>query len=216
MNEKMNIELRDPRTLKPYPKNAKKHSPAQIENLKNMILANGWTQPVVVDKNDVIIIGHGRTLAGIEIGKPIPVAVFHGTETQANALRLADNQIVSKDYDMDLLQAEMAELASEMDLTTLGYTAKDIEFMVNPLETMDESAFIDDIQSAVETQREENDSAGEAMDAATSPLGDAFGFRRMTIAQSRRVRGFMGRIEAETGKKGVEALMVFFDNMGVA
>ena len=45
--------------VKPYPKNAKKHPAEQIANIAESIRQFGWTQPIVVDEDGVIIIGHG-------------------------------------------------------------------------------------------------------------------------------------------------------------
>lgn len=217
MSKLYETTIRNPADLKPYPGNAKKHSPAQVAELKSSIERVGWIQPVVVDTDDVIIIGHGRVLAAIQIGKRIPVLVFQGTKIEAAALRISDNAISSKEYDMNLFKAEVALLAAEgWDMTTLSLTKKELDFTLIPLEIMDESAFVDDIQSAVESQRSDNDERAVEIDASTAPLADAFGFRRMTVTQSRRTRAFMTRIEAETEKKGPEALMVFFDNLGVS
>lgn len=46
--------------LKPYDKNAKKHPDDQVEHIANSIREFGFRQPLVVDKNNVLVIGHGR------------------------------------------------------------------------------------------------------------------------------------------------------------
>lgn len=221
MSDRYEVEIWDITRLIPYEKNAKKHDKAKISTIARRMRdpAIGFTQPIQVERDGTIIAGHGRRMAALEAGfTKVPVLVFKGTKEQAAAERLADNQLVSTGMDMGLFQEEILRLNGiEPDLVLdIGLTDKDLEFTLKPLDTMDESLFVDDVQSAVEEQREKNTAAEEAIDAATAPLADAFGFRRLTVSQSRRVRAFQTQIEAETGKKGADALMVFLDNMGVA
>ena len=69
----MNIVEREVDKLIPYSKNAKKHDEAQISNVAESIKQFGFVQPVVVDKNGVIVIGHCRTLAAKKLGmKTVP------------------------------------------------------------------------------------------------------------------------------------------------
>jgi len=212
------IELWEISRLKPYENNAKKHPPEQIKTLANLIAKHGWTAPIVVDKDGVIIAGHGRRLASIELGlEKVPVVVRRDlTKAQADALRLADNKAASTSYDVEMLQSELAALAeTDIDIRSLGFEDKELEFLTADLEEMDDSFFVDDIQDAVEEKKTENDETAKRLDETAAPLADAFGFRRLSVAQSRRVRSFMNRIEGETGKSGPEALMAFLDSFGV-
>jgi len=83
-----------PKVLKPYFRNAKKHSRAQVTSLANAIRRVGFDQPIVVDKDMVIIKGHGRQLAAIDCGLTlVPVVVRNDlTEMQVMAARIADNE----------------------------------------------------------------------------------------------------------------------------
>lgn len=54
--------------IKPYKNNAKKHPQSQVDNVAESIKTLGWRQPIVLDKNGVIIIGHGRFLAAKQLG----------------------------------------------------------------------------------------------------------------------------------------------------
>ena len=56
----MKTENRKIESLKPYAKNAKKHSQNQIDNVAQSIQNYGFVQPIVIDKNGVIVIGHCR------------------------------------------------------------------------------------------------------------------------------------------------------------
>ena len=63
----MKVTWMRPDELTPYGGNAKKHPPAQVEHIANSIKAFGWQQPIVVDSDNVVIIGHGRLLAAKEL-----------------------------------------------------------------------------------------------------------------------------------------------------
>jgi len=107
--------------IKPYEKNAKKHPKKQIEQVANSIKEFGMNQPIVVDKQGVIIVGHGRyealKLLGIEV-KPEYIKVVDLTEQQAKAYRLADNKLNESDWEMELVIQELKELEPAMlDLT---------------------------------------------------------------------------------------------------
>lgn len=109
--------------IKPYPKNAKKHPKKQIEQVANSIKEFGMNQPIVVDKNGVIIVGHGRYEAlkllnwsNEEILKHVKVLDI--SEEKANAYRLADNKLNESEWDMGFVIEELKGLSDEMiDLT---------------------------------------------------------------------------------------------------
>src|SRR5271154_5110604 len=79
---------------KDYPKNARKWSSQAVEKVASSIREYGWRQPVVVDVNDVIVIGHLRRTAARSLGlTEIPVHVAKDlTPAQIRGLRLADNR----------------------------------------------------------------------------------------------------------------------------
>lgn len=210
------IELWDVNQLIPYDKNAKKHEPASVTKLARSIKEFGWDQPIVVDIDGVIIKGHGRRLAAIELGmKKVPVIVRDDlSKTQADALRLSDNQVVSTEYDMSALNDELQRLMEEggFDTSAIGFDERELESINDNLDEMTDDFFVDDVGAAVEKQREENERAAEEADDIAAPVADALGFKRVTIAQSRQIRDYMGRIEGATGKTGVEALLQFFDD----
>ncbi len=110
----MNISL-----IKPYEKNAKKHPDKQIKQIANSINEFGFNQPVVIDKDNVVIVGHGRLEAAKLLGiTDVPVIQVKLTEEQAKAYRLADNKLNESDWDMGLAIEELKGLSDEMfDLT---------------------------------------------------------------------------------------------------
>lgn len=216
MNEDRKIEVWNVEDLVPYEANAKKHPEDQVKKLATAIQKFGWTQPIVVWHNGEIIAGHGRRLAAIHLGlKRVPVICRRDlTRAEADALRLADNRVTSTDYDQELIQSELQRLSEELseagiDLTDLGFDQKEIDFSISDLGEIDDSLFVDDVADAVEQQKEQNEKKVEATDEIAAPVVDALGFKRVTIAQSRLIRDAMIRIEARTGKKGVDAFVEF-------
>lgn len=96
----------------PYARNAKKHDKRQIDNVAESIRQYGFVQPVVIDRDGVIVIGHCRVLAAKKLGmESVPcVCVDDLTPEQVNALRLVDNKSNESDWDMDLLSMELPEI----------------------------------------------------------------------------------------------------------
>lgn len=108
----MNIENMKVKDLKPYEKNAKKHDKTQIANVAESIKRFGFAQPLVVDKDNVLIIGHCRLLAAKQLKlREVPVVRMDDlTEEQVKQLRLLDNKLNESDWDIDLLMDEVGEL----------------------------------------------------------------------------------------------------------
>ena len=96
----------------PYAANAKKHDKRQINNVAESIKQYGFVQPIVIDRNGVIVIGHCRALAAKKLGmQEVPcVCVDDLTPEQVNALRLVDNKSNESDWDYDLLADEIPGL----------------------------------------------------------------------------------------------------------
>lgn len=108
----MNVQNRKLSELTPYPGNAKKHDEKQIANVAESIRQYGFVQPIVVDRDDVIIIGHCRALAAKKLGMDEApcVSMDDLTPEQVNALRLVDNKSNESDWDFDLLAEELSGL----------------------------------------------------------------------------------------------------------
>jgi site-specific DNA-methyltransferase (adenine-specific) len=110
--EIINCKIRD---IKPYDKNAKQHSTEQVKKIADSIREFGFNQPIVVDKDNVIIVGHGRYLAAQRLGlEEVPVLVADISKEKAKAYRLADNKLNESDWDMALVVDELKELSLEM------------------------------------------------------------------------------------------------------
>ena len=108
----MELKIMNLRDLKPYPKNAKKHPQKQIKNVAESIKEFGWQQPIVVDEQNVIIIGHCRYQAAKLLKlETVPVHVAEGLdENLVNQLRLLDNKTIEAESDLDLLLEQIPTL----------------------------------------------------------------------------------------------------------
>lgn len=98
--------------LVPYDKNAKLHDEKQIKNVANSISRFGWQQPIVIDENGVVVIGHCRLEAAKKLKlKEVPVTVASGlTDDEIKELRIADNKTNESPWDLGLLAEDIEGL----------------------------------------------------------------------------------------------------------
>lgn len=84
----------------------------RLKNVAESIKKYGWVQPLVIDDDGTIVIGHCRALAAEKLGiEEVPcVVVSDLTEEEINALRIVDNKTNESPWDMDLLAKELPEL----------------------------------------------------------------------------------------------------------
>ncbi len=110
--DNMEVINRNLSSITAYGKNAKKHDKTQINNVAESIKQYGFVQPIVIDRDGVIVIGHCRALAAKKLGmEEVPcVCVDDLTPEQVNALRLVDNKSNESDWDFDLLADELPGL----------------------------------------------------------------------------------------------------------
>jgi DNA modification methylase len=124
-------------TLIPYAKNARTHSDEQVAQIAGSIKEFGFNNPVLVDKDNSVIAGHGRLMAARKLGyKEVPVVKLeHLTESQRKAYILADNRIaLNSGWDTSMLSLELQELKDDIDLSLLGFDADELDAMLNPIE----------------------------------------------------------------------------------
>jgi ParB-like nuclease domain len=125
------IELWPIERLRPYERNPRTHSEAQVDQIAASMVEFGWTNPILVDENAGILAGHGRLLAARKLGLPeVPVIRFeHLSEAQKRAYILTDNQIaLQAGWSEELLAEELAWLRDEsFDLDLVGFDATELE-----------------------------------------------------------------------------------------
>jgi len=131
----MKVEMRDITQIKPYENNPRLND-AAVDAVAKSIKEFGFRQPIVVDEDDVIIVGHTRYKAALKLGmKKVPVHVAKGlTPVQARGYRLADNQTATMSmWDEERLPLELAELQGmDFDLDLTGFSAEDIMRYLEP------------------------------------------------------------------------------------
>lgn len=98
--------------IRQYEKNQKKHPETQVKNIATSIEKYGFVQPLVLSKDNEIIIGHGRFLAAQSIGMENVPCVYADnlSEDQIKELRIMDNKLNESDWDFELLKEELNEL----------------------------------------------------------------------------------------------------------
>jgi hypothetical protein len=126
--DKLNIVYKQIKELKPYKKNAKKHNKEQVEQIANSIKEFGFTQPVIIDKHNSVVAGHGRILGARKAGlKQVPTVCLEDlTEEQIKAYRLVDNKLNESEWDNDLLKQSLEEI-EEMNMEVFGFTIDKLE-----------------------------------------------------------------------------------------
>ncbi|MCC7408387.1 MAG: ParB N-terminal domain-containing protein [Phycisphaeraceae bacterium] len=125
----MNIELRDIDQVKPYPGNPRSNDDA-VDAVAASLREFGFRQPIVVDGEGVIIVGHTRWKAAKKLGlAKVPVHVATDlSEAQVKAYRIADNQTAAiADWDYELLPIELSALQEmNFDLGLLGFDQEEL------------------------------------------------------------------------------------------
>lgn len=114
----MNVKNIEISKLKPYERNNKKHDKIQINNVAESIKQYGFVQPIVIDKDNVVVIGHCRLLAAKQLKmREVPcICVDDLTDEQVRKLRIVDNKTNESEWDFENLALELEELDfSEFD-----------------------------------------------------------------------------------------------------
>ena len=121
--------------LTPYARNARTHSPKQVDQIASSINEWGFTNPIIADADGNVIAGHGRLLASKKLGlKTVPVRVVTDwPEAKKKAYILADNKLaLNAGWDEELLRLELEELKElDFDLDLIGFEDFEIAEIVN-------------------------------------------------------------------------------------
>lgn len=123
MSTNLKIEMMDISELVPYKNNAKLHPQEQIDQIKSSIQQFGNNDPIAIDKDNVIIEGHGRMLALEQLGhKEVPVIKLgHLSDEQRKAYTLVHNQLtMNSGFDLELLKIELDDIVN-IDMTEFDF-----------------------------------------------------------------------------------------------
>lgn len=127
-NQEKEYPFIDIAELKPYENNARLHPQEQIDKIVNSINEFGFITPVIIDENNTILVGHGRTQAAKQAGlEQVPYRrITNLTDEQKRAYILADNKLSDiAEWDEELLQMELENIS--LDMTAFGFE----EFEIN-------------------------------------------------------------------------------------
>lgn len=207
----MKIEMWPIEHLTPYETNVKKHEKEQVARIVKVIQRLGWRgSPIVVDRHGVIIAGHGRRLAAIEMGmKKVPVIVAADLDPEeVKALRLADNRVAISDIDTDMLKVELDGM-SNLDLLEGVFDAKELDSIQGEVWEINTGALVDDMGAVLEEQKRVMDEKTESISKERIPLAKAFGFKDISADSQIHINRLMAKAEAATKLSGEEALVVF-------
>lgn len=133
----LKIEYVDIDSIKPYENNPR-HNEEAIPYVMNSIKEFGFKNPIIIDKNNVIIAGHTRLESAKRLGmKEVPI--IHAddlTEEQVKAFRLADNKVSEKaEWNFELLDEELASI-TQVQMNEFGFILQDLEEVVDELENL--------------------------------------------------------------------------------
>ena len=148
-SKQMNVESFKINDVIPYKNNPRNNDEA-VESTANSIREFGWQQPIVVDNDHVVIVGHTRLRAAKRLGlETVPVVVASNlTQEQADAYRLADNKTGElAEWDDKLLKSELDNIMS-IDMTDFGFEA--IEDEIEEIEEAEEKPEIEFTQELLE------------------------------------------------------------------
>ena len=127
----MDIVYKKINEIKQYENNSRTHDESQIKQICESIKEYGWTNPVLIDENNMIIAGHGRVEGGKKLNiKEVPCIVLSGlTEAQKKAYVIADNKMaLNAGWNEELLKTELENLKDlDFDLELTGFSKKELD-----------------------------------------------------------------------------------------
>jgi ParB family transcriptional regulator, chromosome partitioning protein len=127
----MKIEIADINSIKPYENNPRKLSEQAIEKVAMSLKEYGFRQPIVVDKDRIIVVGHTRFRASKKLGfKEVPITIADNlTPEQINGYRIADNRTSQEsEWDFQPLQKELSDLADlNFNLELTGFNDSELD-----------------------------------------------------------------------------------------
>jgi len=151
----LKIEMLSLAAVRPYARNARKHSRRQIQKIVASIREYGFTNPIIVDESGEIITGHGRFEAAKALGLwQVPtIRLSNLSEVQKKALRLADNKIADdSEWSLEFLKLELGDLSvTDFDIALTGFDSIEVDKLITP--TLDLGDQFDQVPEPPATNR---------------------------------------------------------------
>jgi len=130
----MQVRYQELDVLVPYASNTRTHSDEQVTQIAASIKEFGFNNPILVDKDNGIIAGHGRLQAARKLGfDEVPtITLEHMTDAERRAYIIADNKLaLNAGWDDELLAIELERLNGELDLSLLGFDDLELDALLN-------------------------------------------------------------------------------------
>lgn len=167
MTTKLKLAYRKTEALKPYDRNARKHSKKQVRQIADSIKKFGFNNAILLTGTNEVIAGHGRLEAAKLLGmETVPtVCIDHLSEAERRAYILADNKLaLNANWDTAMLGFELEDLSSQgFDLTTAGFSLAEIDFSISAA-----------IKADPDTPEGTGDEVPELRTTAVTQLGDVW------------------------------------------
>lgn len=143
----MKIEMKNTNDLIPYVNNPRKNDGKAVDKVAASIKEFGFKNPIIIDKENVIIAGHTRLKAAKKLGvEEVPtIKADDLTDAQIKAFRIADNRTSQEsEWDMDLLKMELDDI-DDFDVDVLGFDIGELDFALDePSEVVEDDFDVDD------------------------------------------------------------------------
>ena len=161
----MQITMMNIADIRPYERNPR-HNEEAVDAVARSIREFGFRNPVILDKDNVIVAGHTRVLAAKSLGMTeVPCVVAEDlTPEQVRAFRIADNKTAEiAEWDYELLPVELRELQTDgFDLSLLGFDTTELEKLLS------------DAKDEVAEGETEPDAVPDAPDVPASRPGEVY------------------------------------------
>jgi DNA modification methylase len=148
--------------LEPFSKNPKRHPESQIDKIKKSMQEFGWTNPILISKDNMIVAGHGRYEAAKQLGfEKVPIINIDLPYEKAVAYVIADNRLAEiAEQDDEQLSALLQEIDESM-YEAIGYDEEAIDELLAGIE-------------AANPTEVEEDEAPEPPEEPVTQLGDVY------------------------------------------
>jgi DNA modification methylase len=129
--------------IRAYERKLRRHSDRQVDLIAGSICEFGFNNPIIVDGENVVVAGHGRLLAALELGlASVPVIrLAHLTPERIQAYRIGDNRLADlSSFDDEVLKLELSELIAlnpEFDLEIIGFNTAELDIVLSTPDAVD-------------------------------------------------------------------------------
>lgn len=149
----LSVNYKKTEDLIPYINNSRTHDNVHIKQIASSIKEFGFTNPILIDENNMTIAGHGRLMAAktLNIDEVPTITLSDLNEEQRKAYVIADNKLaLNAGWDMGILKDELQELSNmDYNLDILGFDVDEIKLILDEVNfepaSQDEQGQLDEL-----------------------------------------------------------------------